>query len=93
MGQVLLPKLDWYIGECMVLIMKITHGINKRTHGHQNCITNRMLIFCGYVKVREYLYTQVIIQVNTILSHIDTRGVLHRYKSSCMVYRSNWYRK
>jgi hypothetical protein len=66
----------------MVSIMKITHGIKEPTGGHQNCITNHMLIVGGYVKVRESLYTQITIWVNTILSHIDTRVVLHRYESS-----------
>ena len=29
----------------------------------------------GYLKVREFLYSQVIIWVNTILNHIDTKAV------------------
>ena len=47
--------------------------------------TSHMLTFGGYVKVRESLYTQVIIQVNTILSQIDTRVILHRYESSSKI--------
>jgi hypothetical protein len=33
------------------------------------------------------MYTRVIIWVNTILGHINTRTILPRYKGSCIVYR------
>ena len=49
--------------------------------------------FGGYVKVRKSLYTRVIIWVNTIPNHIDTRVILPRYESSCMGYRPEWYWK
>ena len=32
------------------------------------------------------LYTQVIIWVDTILNHIDTRAILPRDEGSCIVY-------
>ena len=51
------------------------------------------MIFGGYVKVKESLYTQVIIWVNAILNHIDTWVISSKYKSSCMVYRPKWYQK
>ena len=35
------------------------------------------------------MYTQVCIWVNTILNHIDTMGILHRFEGSCMMYRPN----
>ena len=35
--------------------------------------------------MREYLYIRLIIRVNTILNHIDTRVILPRYESS------SWY--
>ena len=50
-----------------------------------NCNTDQMLTFVGYVKVRESLYTHVIIWVNTILNEIDTRTIWSRYESSYMV--------
>jgi hypothetical protein len=43
--------------------------------------------------VRESLYTQAIIWVHTIPTHIDTREILPRYEDSWMVYRPEWYRK
>ena len=40
----------------------------------------------GYIKVRESLYTRVIIWVNIVLNHIETIVILPRHKDSCMVY-------
>ena len=37
-------------------------------------------MYNGYVKVREFLYTQDIIWVNTILNHIHTKLILPRYE-------------
>ena len=85
--------LDLYIGECVVSIININDGIKEPTHGYQNCNISQILIFDGYVKMRESLYTQVIICVNTILKCIDTKVILPRYKSSCMVYRPKHYQK
>ena len=47
------------------------------------------LYYCylvGLSQVRVFLYTEVIIWVNTILYHIDARTLLPRYKGSCMTY-------
>ena len=53
----------------MVWIININHGIKEPpTRGYQYCSTSQILIFGGYVKVRKYFYTQVIIWVNTILT-------------------------
>lgn len=53
------------------------NDINEPTHGyHQNCNTSEMVIFGGYVKVRESLYTRVIVWVNTILKRIDIGTIL-----------------
>ena len=71
----------------MVSMINTNNGIPEPTLGYQNCNTSQILIFDAYVNVRESLYTRVIIWVNTILNHIDTRGVLPRYEGSCMVYR------
>ena len=51
---------------------------------------SQILIFGAYVKVRESLYTQVIIWINTTLNHIDARGILPRYEGSCMLYRPEY---
>ena len=59
----------------MVSIMSIKNGIKESTCGYQNCNTSQLLIFGGYVKVRESLYTRAIGWVNTIMNHIDTRVV------------------
>ena len=55
--------------------------------------TSQILIFGGYVKVKESFYTRVIIWVNTILNHIDTTAILSRYEDSCLVYRPEWNQK
>ena len=49
-----------YIGECMILIVNINNGCNEPIHGHQNCNSSQMLIFGGYINVRECLYTRVL---------------------------------
>ena len=38
--------------------------------------------------MREPLYTQGVIWVNTILNRIDTRAIVLRYEGSCMVSRT-----
>ena len=60
----------WYLGECMETIININNVIKEPTRGYENCNTSQILIFGGYVKVRESLYTQVIIWIKTILNHI-----------------------
>ena len=63
------------IGECMVSIINIKNGIKELTRRYQNCNTSQILLFGGYVKVRESLYTRASIWVTTILSHIDSREI------------------
>ena len=82
-----------YTSECLVAIINTNNGIKEPTRRYQSCNTNRIMIFSGHVKVRESLSTQVIIWVNTILNHIDTRAVLPRYAGSRMKYRARWYWK
>lgn len=49
-------------------------------------------MFCGgYIKMTEALYTQLIIQVDTILNHIDTKTILPKYEGPLMVYGPKWY--
>ena len=36
---------------------------------------------------------EFVIWVNTILNHIDTRVILPKYESSCMVHGPEWYQK
>jgi hypothetical protein len=81
------PMLDRYIGECIILIINIINGNKELTHGNENCNNNQMLIFGGSLKVREYLYTQITIWVNTISNQIDTRATLHTYGDFCMICR------
>ena len=69
----------------------INIGVKEPIHGYQNCNTTKILIFGGYVKVRESLYIRVTIWVNTILHHIRT--IVPRYEGSCIVYRSEYYQK
>ena len=52
----------------MVLVININNGTKESTCGYRNCNTNQILIFGGYVKVRESFYTGVIIRVNTYLT-------------------------
>ena len=47
--------------------------------GIENCNSGHILIFGGYVKVRESLYTRGVIWVHTISNRIDTRAILPRY--------------
>ena len=49
------------------------------------CNTTQIVIFGGYIKVRGSLYTQVLIWVNNILKHIETRVIIPRYEGSYMV--------
>ena len=62
--------------------MNINIDVKDPTHGYQHCNTFQILIYDGYVKVRESWYTQVIIWVNTILHHSDTRVTLPRLGGS-----------
>ena len=45
----------------------------------------KILIFDGYVKVREPLYARVVIWVNTISNYIDIRVIFPKYESSCIL--------
>jgi hypothetical protein len=75
----------------MVSVFKIISGITEPNREYQNCNTSEVFIFGGYVKVREALYTQVIIWGNSILNHIGTRAILPGYEGSCMVSRLEWH--
>ena len=48
----------------MVSIININNGIKEPTPGYQNCNTNQILMFGGYVQMREFLYILVVIWVN-----------------------------
>ena len=50
-------------------------------------------MFGGCVKVRESLFTQNIIWVDTILNHIDIGAILSKYAGFCMVHKLEWYQK
>ena len=72
--------LVWYVGECMVSIINIKIGRSKNLPlSIPNYSANQLLTFSRYsVKVRDSLYTTVIIWVNITLNHIDTRTILPR---------------
>ena len=74
-----------YIGKSFIAIINNNDGIKELTHGYQNCNTSQMLMFGGYPKVEESYYSRVVIWVNIMLNHIDTRAILPRYEGSCMV--------
>ena len=42
--------------------------IKKPTSGKSNCNPIQMVMFGGYLKVRQFLYTIVVIWVNTIIN-------------------------
>lgn len=56
----------------MVLVINNNNGIKEPTQGCLNCNALEGLIFGGYFKVRETMYTQVI---STIMDHIDNRTI------------------
>ena len=64
----------------MASLININNGIKEPTCGYQNCKSCQILIFGGYIKVRESLYTLIIIWFNTFVNHIDTRAILPRYE-------------
>ena len=72
----------------MVSTININNGIKEPTRGYRICNTIQILIFGGYLKVTDSLYTRVITRINAIQNHVDTRVDLPWYEGSCMVYRS-----
>ena len=90
------PALFRYIDECTVSIININNGIKEPTCWYQNCNTNQISIFGGYIKVRESLYPSYYLDQyheNTIQNHIDTVAILPGYEGSCMEYWTEWYQK
>ena len=57
-----------------------------RSQGKQNFIISQMLIFGGYLKVREFVYTWVVIEFTAILNRIDVCvPMLDWYIIECML--------
>ena len=54
-------------------IININNGLQKPTHGYQNYNTK---ILDRYLKMEESLYTRVVLWINTILKHMNTRAIL-----------------
>lgn len=79
-------EIQW-LGECMVWVFKSNNGIKESTPWVSKYLNfSQTVMFGGYVKVRDCLYTQVLFQVNTmILNHIDTRAIFPTYEGSCMI--------
>ena len=61
----------------------INNGLKEPSCGHQNCNISQILI-CGGVSQDERIFAYR--RMNTMLNHIDTRVILHRYEGSFMVY-------
>ena len=80
--------MDRYLGEYMVPIINIINDIKEPTHGYQNCKTGQILIFSGYPKVREFLYTRV---VNLGQHHSEPYLILRRFYTDTKVLA--WYQK
>ena len=78
--------LHQYIGECMVSIITINNGITEPTPGYQNVIPVKYWYLVGMSWGDNLLSTRVIIWVNTILHHIDTKAILPMYQGSCIIY-------
>ena len=76
-----------YIGNGMVSTINIINSIKEATRGYQNCNTNQLLIFGGYVQVREAMCTCVIIWVNTILMNNNVGTILLMYQGLFMMSR------
>ena len=66
------PVYRWMHG----IISNSNNAIKEPTHRYQICEIGQILIFGGYLKVRESLHTQVIICVNIVWNHIDTMAIL-----------------
>ena len=87
-----MSRLVWYIRECMVSIININNGINELTRGYQNYNTIQILISNRYVNVSLVsLCALIIIWIDIILNHTNTRVILYKYEDSCMIYRPECY--
>ena len=71
-----------YIGECMVSTINLNNGIKEPTHGYQNLNTSQIMIFGGYVKVREAVCThspvilgQFYLGMKVLAWYIDPTGI------------------
>ena len=80
------PKLGSYVDGCMVSIHNTNEVFNSLPHRYQYCIVNQMSILCGYHKMKDFSFTQVIISFNIILNHIDIK-----ISKSLMTYRPELY--
>ena len=69
------------------IIIIIINGVKEPIHVYQNCYTNRILIFDGYVKEKESSKTRIIIWVNAILNQLGNVTIMPRFEDSCMIYR------
>jgi hypothetical protein len=54
---------------------RFQYGIKEPYHRYKNCNTSQILIFGGYLKVKESLYTRVNIWVNTIAKHTNIKTI------------------
>jgi len=76
----------------MALIININNGRSNNLAMGITLLCQLIMLFGGYVKVRDRLFFQVIKCINTILNHINTKQLLPRYEGSCVVFTPKWYR-
>jgi hypothetical protein len=80
------PMFVWYISECTISKINVNNDMMYQTHKYQYRNTNQILLFGGYVEVRESLCMVFIIWVQNIQNHIDTTTIVPRREGSCVVY-------
>ena len=63
--------------------MMVPHIVVKHCRMYSGNLFNNLRMgikIVGYVRVGESLYTQVIIWINIVLNHIDTRTILTKHE-------------
>ena len=82
----------YHIGECMGINKSTCIMASKNLHvGYPHCHISQMLMFGGFVKARESLYTRVTVWVSTILYHVDNSAMSPKCPGSCMLFISYWF--
>lgn len=64
----------------MVSIINIKNGVKEPIHGHQIRNSNQILIFVGYVQVRDHSIPEWLFWIDAILDPMDTREILPSLK-------------
>ena len=85
--------LVWCICEYMVSIININNDIKEPPRSIKTEIPVKYGCWVGFVKLRESLYTRILIWVETILNILVLGRFSLGMKGSCMLYRLEWYRQ